>query len=199
MDIVDIKFKEWTEGLNSTESRINIFEKVRDIPYFIDPTLWDFDEGPSKMLRLGKGSCTPKHYLLGRMFQKMGLEVEYCTYPFKWNEMDVKYPDEIKTMAEGLPATYHLACKISVEGSWVLVDATWDTALLEIGFPVNVMWDGRSDTRLAVKARDEFSYSDPRERDIIFKADMSVYGLSEKLQLSRFSIALNKWIDSVRA
>ena len=73
MDIVDIKFKEWTEGLNSTESRINIFEKVRDIPYFIDPTLWDFDEGPSKMLRLGKGSCTPKHYLLGRMFQKMGL------------------------------------------------------------------------------------------------------------------------------
>lgn len=199
MGIVEQKFQEWTRELTPLESRIIIFNNVRDIPYIIDPTLWDLEAGPVKMLQIGKGSCTPKHYLMGSLFQDLGLKVKFCTYPFKWKELDIEYPSEIKILAEKLPIAYHLACKVLIKNKWVLVDATWDTGLRGIGFPVNDVWDGESDTVLAVKSDEEFDYDDARERDIVFKADMSVYSLPEKLQLSRFSIALNKWLETVRS
>lgn len=199
MDIVEKKFEEWIGDLSPTNARISIFEHIRDVSYFVDPALWDLRTGPVKMLEQGKGSCTPKHYLLGMMLRKMQLDVRFSTYPFNWRELDVAYPPDLKIMAERLPVTYHLACRVLVEGKWVLLDATWDKGLMGSGFPVNESWDGFSDTRLAVKALEEITYKSAEERDKAFKGSMESYSLSQKLQLSRFSIELDKWLEVLRA
>ena len=44
MNIVDDKYKEWTKGLTPLQARINVFNKIRDIPYAIVPEIMDYRE-----------------------------------------------------------------------------------------------------------------------------------------------------------
>ncbi len=198
MGIIDEKFDEWTGGTLSRQSRITVFEKVRNIPYGIYYDQLNLTNGPSSMLRRGKGSCSPKHYLLGLIYERMGVKVRYCTYPFRWSDMNVGYPGTLKDLAAGMPVTYHLACSILVDGKWTLVDATWEPALKPAGFPVNEQWDGKSDTVLAVKPLDEYVHDEAGLREKFFQRRAAGYTLPEKLELSRFSLELNKWLDEIR-
>lgn len=193
------KFGEWTKGVSTQEALVKIFLKIRDIPYFVDPALFDLEKGPGHMLERDRGSCTPKHYLLGAMFTALGVPVKYCTYCFKWIDQEAQYSPAVKEQAWSLPAVFHLACKAFIGGKWVIVDATWDIGLKTLGFPVNSDWDGISDTVLAVKAIEEYSHDDPVERDRFAKEKMAAYSLSEKLELSRFSGALNNWLAEGRS
>ncbi len=103
------------------------------------------------ILVAGRGSCIPKHYLLADIYRQLGFEVVFATFPFLWNNPDLRYPPELRKLATSLPVAYHLACRVRIDNRWVLVDATWDPLLARGGFPVNEDWDGRSDTRCAVK------------------------------------------------
>lgn len=190
--------KEWTNGLTSEESRIEIFNRVRDIPYFVDLEMLGLEKGPEKMLKCNGGSCTPKHYLLGMMYERIGIPVKYCTYSFWWHKQDVDYTEDVLKAAKKLPATYHLACEAMIEGSWVLVDATWDPPLRAANFPVNERWDGKSDTLLAITPEEKNICTTLKERDEDYKARISPYTSGDKLQLSRFSKKLNKWLEEVR-
>ncbi|MDD4137527.1 MAG: hypothetical protein PHT99_06500, partial [Methanoregula sp.] len=58
---------------------------------------------------------------------------------------------ELRRLAAVMPVAYHLACRVRINGRWVLVDATWDRPLAKGGFPVNEYWDGYADTKCAVK------------------------------------------------
>ena len=196
--IVDKKFNEWTSGLSEVEARISIFEHIRDIPYFVYPQLWDIKTGPAMMLEIYKGSCTPKHYLLGEMFEKLDLNVRYCTFPFNWKEFDIRYPSKLEELAAKMPVAYHHACRVLINGKWVLVDATWDKSLAPSGFPVNRDWDGKRDTLLAVKAKEEICFDNDGKRDKDVKERLAEYDLSDKLALSRFSAQLNEWLESLR-
>ena len=197
-DLVEQKFKEWTKGLSGIAARISIFEKIRDIPYHIDAELFDLGTGPVRMLEENVGTCTPKHNLLGAMFERLGLRVKYCSYPFHWKDTNITYGKELQEQIKTLPVTYHLACKVLINDKWVLVDATWDKGLLGSGIPVNTDWDGLSNTILAVKLLEEFDYSDAETRDRAVTRKMDEYHLSEKLALSRFSLEFNKWIEQIR-
>ena len=198
MDTLESTLSEWTRGLTSEEAHIKLFNKVRDIPYFVDLEMFSLQKGPGKMLKCNKGSCTPKHYLLGMMFDRLGLSVKYCTYSFWWRDQKVDYTEKVLEMAGKLPLTYHLACEVLIEGNWVLVDATWDLPLKKAGFPVNEKWDGKSDTILAVSAEEKITCTTLEERDKDFTKKVSRYTSSEKLALSRFSKELNKWLEEVR-
>jgi len=197
-DIIKKKFREWTEGLSPEKSLVKIFSQIRDIPYFIDLRLLDLANGPRGMLEDGKGSCTPKHYLMGMMYGRLGYKTRYMTYSFNWKDIGADYPKEVRDMADEIPVTYHLACKVLIDGKWLLIDATWDTPLAKAGFPVNKNWDGKSGTILAVKPVKEFIHDDAGERDRAFREKMASYTLTEKLELSRFTAALNAWLDKVR-
>jgi transglutaminase-like putative cysteine protease len=197
--IIKTKFNEWTKGLDPIKARISIFEHIRDIPYHIDPALFDLETGPAKMLEINMGSCTPKHYLMGMMFENLGLKVRYCTYPFNWKDLGAGYPEELARQAEKIPVTYHLACKALLDGKWVLVDATWDTLLAGTGFPVNLEWNGLNDTRLAVVPAGETCYFDAASRANDAEKVMEEYSLPEKLELSRFSASLNAWMGFIRS
>ena len=199
MGIVEDTFREWTEGFSPEGGLIRVFEAIRDIPYYIDVEHLGLEKGPEGMLRDKRGSCSPKHYLMGMVCGKLGVPVKYCTYAFNWKDQKVDYPDGLRGMAEKLPVTYHLACKALIKEKWVLLDATWDPALAIVGFPVNIDWDGESDTKLAVESEGEQSTCvDIHDRDRMFAEMSSAYSLGEKLELSRFTIGLNKWLEDIR-
>ncbi len=198
-DNVGKKFEDWTKGLTLEESMVRIFENIRDIPYYISPELFDRETGPRKMLVQNRGFCNPKHYLMGMMFERLGMKVRYWSCSFRWDEMRVDCPEEIKEAAKRLPYTYHLACHVEIGHKWVLVDATWDKTLLRTGFPVNLEWDGRNGMRPAVIPIKEFVHKSASERESEFIPKIMAYTAREKLSLARFATRINAWLNDVRS
>jgi hypothetical protein len=161
-DIVEEQFNRWVHGKTNVEARVTIFQRIRDIPYAVIPELNDTERYPD-ILRVGKGSCMPKHLLLCNMYQRLGLTVLYAVYRFRWDELEIDYPPKLRRLAKAMPPSHHLACKVDIEGRLVLVDATLDPPLERLGLPVNKEWDGRSDTLLPIKYYDEEEIYHPSE------------------------------------
>ena len=197
-DIVQRTFAEWTKGLSGRDARISIFNQIRDIPYAVIPEINNPVDGPEGLLKRMKGSCGPKHFLLGRMFEMLRIPTQYVTYPFSWNVTSVAYPPELRKLAEDVPIGYHLACKARIENQWVVVDATWDRPLARVGFPVNESWDGVSDTRLAVEPLDEIINENAQERMRFVQARKSSWTTDDHARTDHFTTALNKWLEDVR-
>ena len=165
MNVIDEKFKEWTKGLNPLQARINIFRNIRDIPYAVVPSIMDYRRYKD-ILRAGKGSCSPKHFLLCEMFRRLDLPVLYVVYPHRWDEIAKimgEYSTRLEEMASALPVSRHIACKVEIDDKLVLVDATFDLPLLKAGFTVNADWDGKSDTMLPVTPCGEEEWYFPSE------------------------------------
>jgi len=188
-EILLAKFNQWTQGKSSLEARVSIYNMIRDIPYAIIPELID-PERYTKIFAVGKGSCTPKHFLLCEMYQKLGMTVLYACYPFRWDEVEVDYPPILRKLARALPTSYHIACKVEINAELVLVDATLDPAMERLGLPVNKDWDGISDTVLPIVSCGEEQLYHPYEASHI------------KARLDRKSLAfykeLNSWLVKVR-
>ena len=197
-DIVQKAFVEWTKGLSGKDARISIFNHIRDIPYAVIPEIRNPVDGPQGLLERMKGSCSPKHFLLGRMFEMIGVPIKYVSYPFSWNVKSVAYPLELRKLAEVIPIEYHLACKASVEDRWVVVDATWDRPLARVGFPVNESWDGASDTKLAVESLNEIVHKNAQDRMNFVQAKKSLWTTDDNARTDRFTSAFNSWLEDVR-
>jgi hypothetical protein len=197
-DIVQKAFAEWTKGLSGKDARISIFNHIRDIPYAVIPEIRNPVDGPEGLLKRMKGSCTPKHFLLGRMFEMLRIPIKYVSYPFSWNVRSVAYPPELRKLAEVVPIEYHLACKATIENEWMVVDATWDRPLARVGFPVNESWDGASDTKLAVESLDEIVHKNAQERMDFVQAHKSSWTADDNTRTDHFVNALNSWLEDVR-
>ena len=186
---IELSFKEWINGRHAVEARISIFEKIRDIPYAVVPEV-NSARDYVRMLTVGRGSCTPKHFLLRDMYEKLGLAVLYVVYPFRWSDLEVDYPLWLRKLAEAVPTSHHLACKVEIGGDLVLVDATVDSPLRQVGLPVNENWDGASDMVLPVTPVGEEQVYHPSEvRDYQARYDEA------SLQ---FFVQMNAWLDRVR-
>jgi len=187
--IVEQKFREWTRNKDPLAVRTNIFNRIRDIPYAVNPELISA-ERYYEILRLGKGSCTPKHFLMAAMYQQLGMTVLFAVYPFRWDEMEVDYPPSLKRRARMLPLSHHLACRVDIEGNLVLVDATVDLPLEILGLTVNKHWNGKSDTMLPFEPLgDEELYHPLEAKNIEVSLD------EEHLA---FYDELNLWLEEVR-
>ena len=189
-NIVEDKIYGWVQGKDARETRVAIYTSIRDIPYAVIPELND-PERYMEVLKLNRGSCTPKHLLLCRMYQQIGLEVLYVVYPFRWDEVEAIYPPELKKLARAMPVGYHLACKVDVDGKFILVDATLDLALHKIGLPVNREWDGIGDTFLAVNPCGEEELYHPSEAYLMQHSTDSEKTLA-------FYNGLNLWLEQLR-
>jgi len=188
MNVIDNKFRDWTKGKSSQEARISIYERIRDIPYAIIPEL----TGPhnyADILKVNKGACTPKHFLLCDMYQKLGTLILYVVYSFRWIELKVNYPPKLKNLAKGLPVNHHLACKADIDGKLVLLDATLDLALGGLGLPVNRYWDGFSDTLLPIQPLDE---------EIHHPSESKLMSPSFDEKSVAFYRELNLWLEDAR-
>jgi hypothetical protein len=192
--LIDRVFREWTSGKDPVQARIAIYEKTRDIPYAVVPELVDYKKY-ADILKLGRGSCTPKHFLLAEMYQRLGLLVLFCVYPYRWGErseiMD-NYPPLLKELAERQPIAHHIACKVEINGRLVLVDATLDKPLAKLSLlPVNVAWDGFSDTLLPVTPIGEEMIFHPLEAPMMLKPALTPDTLA-------FNDLLNRCMEEVR-
>lgn len=194
-EIITALFREWTTGLSPHEQMISIFFHIRDIPYALVPFSGNQISGPEQLLRDGKGSCGPKHRLLGEMFAMLGIRVRYQTWPFRWSDPSLLYPPQLRISAARMDITHHLACRALLNGQWILVDATWDLPLEIGGFPVNLTWDGISDTRLAVHPVEQQQIPDfyrahkQDNRDIVQRRN----GREE------FVYLFNVWLNEIRS
>lgn len=187
---VDHLFHRLTEGKAAKEARIDIYEKIRDIPYALIPSLISA-ENYLDILTLGKGSCTPKHLLLAALYQKLGFTVLLAIYPFRWANVEIELPPRLKKQADSLPEDHHLACRVEIGGKLVLVDATVDLPLEGLGLPVNRYWDGINDTLLPVNpSGDEQIYhpSEVRHVNSVFIDEAHL----------KFFKEFNDWLENVR-
>jgi len=185
------KFLEWTERADLVEARISIFEMVRNIPYAVIPETLAPEKGLEEMLRLNKGSCQPKHLLLGEMFEKLGIPIFYVVYRFRWDELEVDYPRHLKALSRGMPLSSHLACRARINDELVLVDATCDLPLERIGVPVNRHWDGFSDLALPIHPLGEEELYHSSERTLLAPRSFSAVE-------TEFYMSLNEWLEEVR-
>ncbi len=190
VNIVEAKFREWTRGKTPKEARIAIFNRIRDIPYAVIPEL-SHPKNYTRMLELNRGSCTPKHFLLCAMFQKLDLQVWYMVYRYRWDEFEQLYPPELRKLSKKMPPGYHLACKVDIGGRLVLVDATLDPPLAVVGLPVNQVWDGVNDTMLPVNPCDDEEVYDPSEANLMQAQQVSDV-------TSTFYNSLNAWMELLR-
>jgi hypothetical protein len=188
-NVIDKKFREWAEGKNDMEARISIFNRIRDIPYATIPDLVN-SERYMEIFSVGKGSCTPKHLVLCDMYQRLGLFVLYVVYPFRWDEVEIDYPPGLLKLARALPTSHHLACKVEINGELILVDATLDPPLKEMGLHVNEEWDGVSNTVLPINPCGEEEIHHPLEASLL-TAQTDEKALA-------FYNGLNHWLDEFR-
>ena len=174
--IISDSLREWVRRPGPVAVRA--FEGVRDIPFAVIPEFYSLEKGPSAMLEERRGFCVPKHYLLGMIYEKMDMKVRYFVYPFRWH--DLHLPHGLKERSAALPVTFHLACKVLIGSKWVLVDATWDPPLGKAGFPVNLEWDGESDTINAVKPLGEHICDTAASAETLIHQKIADYNLPER-------------------
>lgn len=197
-DIIELKFNEWTNGLDPLEQRISVYEHIRDIPYKLITKLYDPSLALIGLLEGNAGSCTPKHFLLGHMFDRLGLEVRYVTSVFDWDAPGVDYPSHLREMAKRLPPEYHLSCLVLLDGSWKLVDATWDIPLEKGGVPVNHSWDGISVTKNAVMPIATIEHRSMAERNQYTLEKRGAWSEDVLGLRDRFFEDFNEWVESFR-
>jgi hypothetical protein len=186
--LIEERFNQWAQGKSTVEARVSIYERIRDIPYAVIPELID-SERYVEILRVRKGSCTPKHFLLCAMYQRLGIAVLYAVYPFRWDELEVDYPPRLRTLAKVVPTSYHLTCKVDIDGKLVLLDATLDPALKRLGLPVNEKWDGKSNTLLPMKPCGEEQLYHPSEAYLQAQPDAKSLAFYQELNL---------WLEELR-
>ncbi len=189
-DIIGQTLQEWTAGKKGKAAIIAVFEKIRDIPYGVLPEL----NNPAKytrMLELNMGSCTPKHLLMCGMYRRLGLDVLYAVYPYRWAEFEELYPPDLWKLAQQMAPVNHLACRVELNGRYVLVDATIDPPLAGLGLPFTASWDGESDTALPVLPTGEEEIYFPDEAELMPPPDLDANARA-------FYAGLNAYFQGIR-
>lgn len=119
---------------------IEIFNEVRDIHFDCDVTTEkprDVESSIELLQKIGRGACSPKHYLLGKKLENLGLDVNYLSFPFKWDNLGVAFPEDLQVLSFQVPIQYHLSLGLTFDRYSCLLDATWDQRLKKYGFRVN--------------------------------------------------------------
>lgn len=147
-----------TEGKPPREARIAVFDFVRDIPYD-----YPASRDPAEVLAAGRGSCSGKHALLAQMLSAMGYRTKLMYARYDMSELSVEWPPELqRTFLEERVIDIHNFVRADIGSRWVTLDVTWDAALAPYRFPVNLDWDGESDTAIAAGRCEPFEADQTR-------------------------------------
>ncbi len=119
---------------------VGFFEWVRNMPFEVRLGQKGYLVGLNHILSNKRGSCSSKHYLLGILYERMGLNVVYSVYPFFWRDQDIEFPAPLKKLADKMPMCFHL----NISANNFLFDATWDPPLAKAGFTVNEITNMRN-------------------------------------------------------
>jgi len=114
-----------------------IFSYIRETEYLVRVKRVEPGQDLEWYLDHKKGSCFPKHSILGLAFEQEGIQIQYVNYSFLWQDLKVDYPAKLKTLAGHAGTTEHPAIKAFIAGKYRLIDATWDSPLERAGFHIN--------------------------------------------------------------
>lgn len=182
-----------TKGCDALKSRIALFERVREIPY-----IYPASRDPLEVLQRSQGSCSGKHYLLAEMFRAIGCKVRHMICTHQFNESPIAFPEHMQALLRKSEIVdLHDCLQLAIDGNWVEIDATWQSALREYGFPVNDEWDGRSSQILSVTAEEvRIVETDPAK----VKEEMLCHLSPRQRSLRKqFLEALSAWIQEIAA
>lgn len=185
---IDQKYAEWTAGLDPVRARIVLFERVRDLPY-----AYPASRDPEDVLRVGAGSCSGKHYLLGEMYRRLGLRVRNMICSHRFNESPLPFPDEMQEMLrKDEILDMHDYLQVELDGDWIDIDVTWERGLRDFGFPVNEEWDGQASMVLSVVPEEHVVVDGEAARA---KEEMlAKLSPRQRALRKRFLEALNRWV-----
>jgi transglutaminase-like putative cysteine protease len=109
-----------------------VFNAVRDLPYATDAA-WN----AAGLLEQEAGNCVAKSELLAQSLASLGHDTRLVRWAYAITD----------PFAHLLPVAFdiHTATQIRLDGVWVTIDATHDSALPALPFVVND-WNGYSDT-----------------------------------------------------
>jgi len=183
----------WTKGCDPRQARIRVFERVRDMPYAYPESC-----EPAEVLRLGRGSSSGKHYLLGEMFRLLGLRVRHMICTHRFNESLLVFPEGMQgLLRKNEIVDLHDYLQISVDDQWIDIDAAWERGLREFGFPVNEEWDGNSAMLLSVVPEDLAVAEHNPER--LKEELLSKLTPRQRALRKQFLEALSGWVQELTA
>jgi transglutaminase-like putative cysteine protease len=191
--IIRAAFDKWTAGRDPVAARVSLFEHVRDIPY-----RYPASRDPAEVLRQRAGSCSGKHYLLGDLYRLQGLKVRNMICRHRFNESPLPFPAAMQALlVKNEIVDLHDYLQVQIDGEWVEIDATWELALRDFGFPVTDDWDGRRPMLLSVVVDEEFVVeADPARR----KEEMLSKLTPRQRQLRKqFLESLASWVQDLTA
>ncbi|GAG13701.1 unnamed protein product [marine sediment metagenome] len=207
MKVVDRKLrakivKEWSGSLPLEQKIVRLFERVRDIPFGCMGS-----RDPEDVYQKNMGTCSGKNLLLRELYNEIDIETKDMLTLHRFNDL-VWFPTESYPLLQ-LPAEieeilnrgpvydFHNYTRISVDGRWINVDATFDKSLSRYGFVVNENWNGKTDTMLCVAGT--YKVWDCGDKGLEEKRRMTTL-LPEKIQRSRevFLRKMTEWIAELR-
>jgi hypothetical protein len=127
----------------TTQEIIETVERIRELPY-----VWPHDHTADAARADGYGSCASKHALLAEELAAIGVASRPL---FVKEELVPPQMADDPELAEACETfeIHELLTVYMPESGPVLVDITWDPALIARGFPGELPWDGRSDMPIA--------------------------------------------------
>jgi hypothetical protein len=184
-ELMDKKFEEWTKDRNELGKRINVFNKIKDIPYGVNKT-----NDAETMLNLNRGHCYPKHALLAHFLNKLNIETKILGYECKWSKLEF-LPEKLKELAinhERFVRIGHVFVLARINKTWVRLDVSWDSGLKNAGFPVNE-WGGFGNTAHGFE---------PVGKTTVMN-DLSINERNHRSkEMMVFYDSLNEWLESLR-
>jgi hypothetical protein len=192
-DLLRETLQAWTRNCDPVQARVKVFEGVRDIPY-----CYPASANPVEVLAQRRSSCSGKHYLLAEMFRMLGLQVRHMICTHRFNESALVFPPPMQEMLrKNEIVDLHDYLQISVDDSWIDIDATWERGLREFGFPVNDEWDGKSAMILSV-VPEEFAIAE-RDPERLREEMLSRLTPRQRALRRQFLEALGRWVAELTA
>jgi hypothetical protein len=192
LEVIDEKFEEWHDASDPISSRINIFNKLLNIPYGINLNIHDI-KNCNMIFGEKIAHCIPKHFVLAYMLQKLDMECRLVSIPFNWRSISNLLNEGLQQIAKNLSPSLHMACECKINDKWILIDCSWDPILKDAGFPVNDNWDGFSNTILAVNPEKIIIHNSVDDRLDLDKR----FNAQDNNKLKFFSL-FNKYLDKIR-
>lgn len=192
-DPIRAVYEEWTRGREPVAARINLFEKIRDLPYH-----YPASRKPLDVLRERSGSCSGKHYLLGELYRRQGLPVRHMLCSHRFNDSPLPFPEHMQDLLrKNEILDLHDYLQISVDGNWIDVDATWPLSLRDFGLPTTDDWDGKSPMTLSVIPDEQLDVvGDPAK---VKEEHLSKLTPRQRMLRKQFLEALSQWVSELQA
>lgn len=159
---------------------IKAFNRIRDTPYRIPLTLSEKDD-----------CCSGKSDRLISILQKHGYRARPRICVFRWNQLPI--PRKLLKVPHESECT-HEYVELFLNNKWIVLDATWDKKLSKV-FHIN-KWNGKSDTRIAVKPIK--TYSPAKSQSLVIEGAQKSEIKKDLQKNGEFYMAFNAWLVSAR-